>query len=196
MTSRARRGATDGSCLDAVPDAPDGLDQLVLLIAELLAKIPDVDLDIVGVAEEVVAPYLVENAVPGKDLVGMHHEQAQQVELSSRELDRAPVSAHLARRFIHGEVLHLEQGPGARIAAPHYGPDPRQQLTEVEWLGQVIVGTDLEALDSVSELAPGRQDDHAGVLVTADRFRDGQAIELGHHHVQHDDMRLELADHA
>src|ERR1700682_1225064 len=108
MTSRARRGATAGSCLDAVPDAPDGLDQLVLLIAKLLAKVPDVDLDIVGVAEEVIAPHLVENAVAGQDLVGMHHQQPQQVELASRELDRASIPAHLPSRLAHGEVLYLE----------------------------------------------------------------------------------------
>ena len=126
----------------------------------------------------------------------MHHQQAQKVELASRELDGAPVPAHLARRFIHGEVLYLEERPCARISPAHHGPDSRQQLAEIEGLDQVIVGTDLEALDAISDLVLSRQDDDAGVLVPTDRLGDRQAVELGHHHVQHDDVRLELADHA
>src|SRR2546426_4909322 len=84
MISRAYRGATRGSCLDPVPDSPHRLDQLVLLIPQLLSQIPDVHLDVVRVAEEVIAPDLVENAITGEDLVGMHHQQPQQVELASR----------------------------------------------------------------------------------------------------------------
>src|SRR6266550_6161652 len=84
MTSHAGRGATHGSCLDPVPDSPDRLDQLVLLIAEFLPQVPDVDLDVVRVAEEVIAPDLIENPIAGQDLVRMHHQQPQQVELASR----------------------------------------------------------------------------------------------------------------
>src|SRR6266487_19635 len=56
MTSRAGRGATHGSCLDPVPNSPDRLDQLVLLIAEFLPKVPDVDLDVV--------PFVVDDQHP------------------------------------------------------------------------------------------------------------------------------------
>src|ERR1700716_640046 len=112
MASRANRGATRGSCLDSVPDSPYRLDQLVLLIPELLPKVPDVNLDVVGIAEEVVAPNLIENPSPGQDLVRVHHHQPQEVDLASREIDGAAIPFHLSRRVIHRDVLHLELGTG------------------------------------------------------------------------------------
>src|ERR1700680_1765655 len=84
IVRRAPRGATAGSCLDPVPDSPYRLDQLVLLIAKLLPEIADVNLDVVRVAEEVVTPDLIQNAIPGQDLIRMHHQQSQEVELAGR----------------------------------------------------------------------------------------------------------------
>ena len=100
------------------------------------------------------------------------------------------------RRFIHRDVLHLELRAGRRIPAAHDGPNPGQQLAEVEGLDQVIVGADLQALDSVLNLVFGREDDDAGVLVAPDRFRDRQSVQLGHHDVEDDHVRPELADQA
>src|SRR2546421_8733602 len=99
MVSRAYRGATRRSCLYPVPDSAHRLDQFVLLVTELLSEVSDVNLDVVGVAEEVVAPDLVQDAIPGQHLVRVHHQQPEQVELASRKLDHAPLSAHLTRGF-------------------------------------------------------------------------------------------------
>src|SRR5439155_6661464 len=119
------------------------LDQLVLLIAELLPKIPDIYLDVVRVAEEVVAPNLVEDSVAWQHLVGVHHQQPQEVELTGRELDRAPRAVYLATTFVHDDVLDLQFRASARLPPAHHLPNPRQPLPEVKRLAQVVVRADL-----------------------------------------------------
>src|SRR5207302_8834237 len=107
------------------------LDQRVLFVAKLLAEIPDIDLDVVGVAEEVITPDLVEDAVAGQHLVGVHQQQSQKVELPSGKLNRAAVAPNLAGGFVHRHVLYLQLRPGARIPAAHDRSDSSQQLAEV-----------------------------------------------------------------
>jgi len=51
--------------VQAVADPAHGLDAPVLRVPQLLAEVADVDLDVVLVAEEVVAPDLVEDALAG-----------------------------------------------------------------------------------------------------------------------------------
>jgi len=68
----------------------------MLLVTQFLAQVSDIDLDVVRVAEKVVTPDLVQDAVAGKDLVGMEHEQAEQIELARRELHRPTLATDLA----------------------------------------------------------------------------------------------------
>src|ERR1700730_11182966 len=192
----SRRGATDGSSLDPVPDTPHGLDQLMLLVAELLPEVSDVDLDVFRIAEEVVAPDLVEDAIPGQHLVRMHHQQPQKIELARRQTDRTSGPPHLAGGLVHGDLQPLELRPGRRIPAAHDRPDPGQQFAEVERLDQVVVGAHLQPLDPVLDLILRRQDDDAGVLVAADGFGDGAAVELRHHYVAGDPGGSEVGDQA
>ena len=57
-------------------------------VAELLADLRDVHVDGARVAEPVVAPHAVEDLLAGEREPGPLGEEAQQVELLGRELDR------------------------------------------------------------------------------------------------------------
>ena len=166
----------------------------MLLVAELLPEISDVDLDVIGVAVKVIAPDLVEDAVAGQHLVGMHHQQPKEIELARGQVDLAPVPANVAGGLVHGDVLHLQLWAGVRIPAAHDCPDPSQQLPEIERFDQVVVRPHLEPLDPVLDLVACRENDDPGVLVAADRLGHRQAVQLRHHDVEHHDVRLELAD--
>ena len=81
-----------------------------------------------------------------------------------------------------------------RPAAQH-GLDPRHQLARLEGLGQVVVGSELEADDAVHHVAArGEHDDrHAARL--ADLPADGEAVHARQHHVEDDDVgRLGLEE--
>jgi len=62
--------------------------------------------------------------------------------------------------------------------ASHDRPDPRQEFAKIEWLDQVIVGADLQALDpaATSSLAERMM---TPCLCCAIRLGHRQAIELG-----------------
>ena len=165
----------------------------MLLIAQFLPQVPDIDLDVIGVAEKVVTPHLVEDPLPGKHLVGMHHEQAEQIELSRGERNCPASAIDLPGCFIEADIADLEDRAGSLIAAAQHSANSRQQLAKVEWLDQVVVRSDFQPLDPILHVVFGGQDDHADVLIAPEGGSDRQAIELGHHDVYHDYVRFELA---
>ena len=124
----------------------------------------------------------------------MHHQQPQEVELTGRKLDRAPLAVDLATAFVHDNVLDLQLRAGVRIPPAHDRPNPCQQLAEVKRLDQVIVRADLKPLDPIRNLVFGGKNDHPCVLIAPDGLGDRQPIELRHHHIEDDHVRLELTD--
>ena len=80
--------------LEPVADAAHGGDDDG--VAELLADLRDVHVDGAGVAEPVVAPHAVEDLLARQREPGPLGEEAQEVELLGRELDRRVVDPHLA----------------------------------------------------------------------------------------------------
>ena len=74
--------------------------------------------------------------------------------------------------------------PGGR-AAPQQGADARQQLGEFERLGEIVVGTEVEAGDLVGHSgARGQQQNRHGVAARAQLAHDVQAIAPRQHHVE------------
>ena len=72
---------------------------------------------------------------------------------------------------------------------PQQALDPRQQLGEVERLGDVVVGAELEAVDHVVRLvARGEHQDRREVAVLAQPLADLEAVDLGQADVEQDEV--------
>src|SRR5438093_13518787 len=95
MINRVPRGAACASCFDPVPDAPHGLNQLMRAVPVLLPQITDIELDIVSVAEAVVATNLFEDSIARTHMDGMHHQHPQKTALAGANLARPDLAADL-----------------------------------------------------------------------------------------------------
>ncbi len=79
----------------------------------------------------------------------------------------------------------------AGIGAAEDGLDAGHHLARIERFGQVVVSAQLEADDAVDVLAPGREHEDRSLAPTAHLARDLGAIHLGHHEVEHDEVRVD-----
>jgi len=73
---------------------------------------------------------------------------------------------------------------GARTA--QHGLDAGQQFARLERLGQVVVGADLQADDTVHHIAARGQHDDGRVAFAADRAAQFEAVHLGQPHIEDD----------
>ena len=123
----------------------------------------------------------------------MGNEDLQQFVFTTRERDFGVVAAERAGFEVDAEWAKAhEPGScrgcrcGSAILPPQHSADAGQQLTRVEWLGEVIIGADLEADDAVDVLSLCRQHDDGGkAWLCAQPARDRQAILTRHHPVEH-----------
>src|SRR6185369_13460364 len=120
---------------------------------EFLAQSQDMRVHRPGRREVLIAPDLVEQAIPRDHLPLVLHEVAQEIELLAGELDLPTRLVHLAPSQAHphvaeGELLELLPRPGA----PQDGADPREQLAQGEGLGDVVVRPQLQAEHAVGLL--------------------------------------------
>ena len=83
-------------------------------------------------------------------------------------------------------------GPPGGVGPPEDGADPRDDLACAERLDHVVVGAELEADDAVGLLAAGGQHDdrHPGAL--PELAADVEPGPVGKHHVEQDEVGLEL----
>ena len=91
-------------------------------------------------------------------------------------------------RHVEGETTHAELagwGVGRRIGQPTLPHlDAGQQLVHAERLGDIIVGTQAEALQNIVLLLLGRQDDDGHHrLYGLDLLQQSEAIHHRHHHI-------------
>src|SRR4029077_17968482 len=93
-------------------------------VAELGAEVPDVDLDVVLVPEEVVAPYLVENGVARQHLARAAREIQQKIVFTDREVHAAVTGADLAGGRVDAEVADLDDPGEIRVATAKHGANP------------------------------------------------------------------------
>ena len=82
----------------------------------------------------------------------------------------------------------------AHPGAAQRGPDPAAELAHAERLGDVVVGAELEAEDLVDLLGLGGEHDDRHGAARAQAPADLEAVELGHHHVEHDEVEGLLAE--
>ncbi len=138
----------------------------------------------------------VEQLDPRERLAGPAHERLEQDELLGRQLDLdlAPPDAMPGR--VEPEVADGELGRARLRSTASEGAQPREQLAEREGLAEVVVGTRVEALDSIVDRVTRRQHQHRcpdvpGAECPARR----EPVDSRQHHVEHDRVVRRCARH-
>ena len=149
---------------------------------------------LVGVAQ----PFLDEFSA-GEGVAGVLHQHAQEVELGGRELHRLAVHLHLVPVQVHEQPTDLQDAGRREIVGgtAQHRPRAGHDLTGVEGLGDVIVGTQFQAEDAVGVLDAGREHDDGQVGqggVAAHDAGDVPAVAAGQHQVEHHQVRPLTAD--
>ena len=151
----------------------------------------DVHVDVVRLADELVAEGLGGEALTGHDDARMLHEHAENLELPVGELDRLSVCRHLAALDVEGDPLDNDGlalgGLGfsfRRLPALERDANPRQQLLDGEGFGDVVVRSRVEAGDLVHHGVSRGEHDDGRRLLAADTAEDLHAVELGEEYVE------------
>ena len=100
--------------------------------------------------------------------------------------------------LVHLEVLEPQQvlvvEVGVRLDPPEHCTHPSDDLLEAERLRDVVVPAEREPVDLVLGGVARRQEQHADLAaVLADPSTDLPAVEVREHHVEHEQIRIELA---
>ena len=95
-------------------------------------------------------------------MVRAAHKIVEDVVLLAQQFHLAPGHLHTAAVGVEADIPHVEALLPVALVTAHDAPDTGAQFRQMERLGQVIVGPELEPLDLVIERIPGRNDDHAG----------------------------------
>src|SRR5436190_9531989 len=191
---RARRDTLRLRRAEGVPDEADRPDQRRPEPVELLAQVAHVRLDDVGVAAEVVVPYVVQDLPLRQDAPRVEHEEAEQVELGAGELDELVAAPDLARLLVQGQVREAEHLRLVRVRPPQNGAYARDDLGEAERLRHVVVA-DGEALELVlRRILRGEEDHRRPLMPVPQAARDREAVQVREHHVEDDQVGAEVVD--
>ena len=122
----------------------------------------------------------------------MGTQEAQQLTFLGGEFGDLVVNHEHLLLGVKGELANLIHGNFFALFALYAAEDSldaEYQFFHGERLGDVVVGTDFEALKDVFfERLGGQEDDRHFVVEGADFLRKGEAVFLGHHHVEHADV--------
>jgi len=149
------------------------------------------------VPDVLIAPHHIEQVLPAVHPAGVAHEQLHQVELLGGEVHRDPVLPGGTLIGVQTDVAH-GKGTFGRLAlhrrtgTAQQGADPRLQLQDVEGLGDVVVRPALKAHDLVRVLPLGGEHDDRDVGELPDAHTGLEPIDLGHHQIQDDQVKVAL----
>src|SRR5688572_396821 len=142
------------------------------------------------VAGKRVAPDALEQLVAREYEAFVVEQLPEQVELLGRELDLLLADLHLAAAGVDRELtvmeLLLDVAATLGRSAAENTLDPRDELTRVEGLGQVVVGADLEPDDLVDVLVAGGEHQDRHVRGLAHAAADLDPVDVRQHQVEDD----------
>jgi hypothetical protein len=146
---------------EAVPDRPDGRDEVGVLLAELGPQPPDVDVDGPGAAVVLVPPHPAEQGLPGEHPARVGGEELEQLVLHVGEVEGAAGDHRLVGLQVEHQrpVLH-QLGAGAPARPP-------EQVGEA---GLELTGRQGHQAEVVEEVLPQLQ---VGQLADADDEQQG-----------------------
>src|SRR5438067_413101 len=116
----------------------------VKVTIDLTPQIADIDIDDVGIAEEIEVPDVLGDLRAGEYVPGMAHEIFQESELPRAQLDQAPATADLTPGGVHGEVAEAQDRTHLQGRPAQQGTEASHQLREGERFDQIIVGPNIE----------------------------------------------------
>lgn len=145
-----------------IAHAAHGLDQARLeILIDLASQTPDRDLDDIGVAVEIHVPHLRGNQRARQHFTVAAHQQFQQAEFLGGQVNALPGPAGAPAQQVQFQIGHPQQA--FLIRAPATAQDAahaRQQFGKGKRLDQVIIGTQLQALDPIIDLIARGQEHH------------------------------------
>jgi hypothetical protein len=120
-------------------------------------------------------------------------QQSEKLELAPRQLERLPAAAGGPRASVELDVAYGEDVLRADAAVrrpPQHGAHPCCELGDAERLDDVVVGTELEA-DNTIRLEPARgEHDHRHRRRPSELATDVAPVDVGKHQIEQDDVHL------
>ena len=125
-------------------------------------------------------------------------ERGEDLELDVGQAHRAPADMDIALVEVDAQVARLDRLLTLVLGLGQRGPaedrlDAAAELPDGEGLRDVVVGAQLQAEHLVDLLGLGGQHDDGHGAAGADPAADVEAVELGQHHVQHDEVEAAVA---
>src|SRR4051812_2686417 len=193
---RDRLGRDRRLDVEQIADALERLDASGLsgLRAELPAHARHPDPQVLEVVAVLRTPDLRQELGMEDDLAGVRGEVLKEQPLGPGQLDQLAVAGDHPSFEIDLDVVELED-PGSRRRSrgpAQHGADTRCELVGMERLGDVVVGTEVEALRLVGRRTLGRQQDDRDGAPLPELAHDLDPVEVGHHDVEQDDVRPDL----
>ena len=120
-------------------------------------------------------------------LAGLAQQRLKQTAFRHGQGNVMFVDGDHAPRRAETQIAQLQLGGhGGRVAAAQDSAQAGGQFARVTGFGQVIIGAQFEAENTVQRFATGRQHQHGQVrVVVAQLLEQLQTTAVGQHHVQH-----------
>ncbi len=159
---------------------------------DLLTQAKDVDVDRAVGYGAVVAPDRVEQLFPAENYTGARHQKFKETEFGGGELKVGIVELDAAGSAIQFEVASLED-LGGRLVCAEVNLYAGDEFADKERLNDVVVCAEFEAEDSICFTGAGSEENNGDAdqfWMAADSFADVEAIGIGKHDVEQDQVRL------
>lgn len=136
------------------------------------------------------APHPLEQGAMVKRHAGISRQLGEEQPLGWGEAYLMAVTSHRARAEVdaNAAVGHESAGSGGRPDTTQDRAYPREQLVGSEWLGQVVVGTEIQRAHLVRLLAPRTDDDDRGAPGVVHLLENLPAVDKGKTDVEQDDI--------
>lgn len=164
---------------------------------EFFAEESDVDVDDVAFDGGVEVVDVLPDFGAGDGAIDIEGEVFEECIFAGAQFDFAAGAADLAEGGVDFEIADADGGGMGIVLAADECADAGKELGEFEGFDEVVVGTEIEAPDAVlGGVASGEDEDVAGGVRGAQGFEDGEAVDLGEHEVEDDDIVLSGAGEA
>ena len=164
---------------------------------DLAAEPLDVGVEGPRISQIGVVPEMVDALISGDDLARMAHEELQEVELFSGEIDDGRINPELSAAEVEDERSDSEDlgvlAPFARFSAEH-GTHARDELSEAVGLGHVVGGTEFKAEHDVDLFTLGRDHDDRDLAERAESLAQIGAVDVGEHDVEEHEINGRVAE--
>src|SRR5260370_40789008 len=160
------------------------------VVAQFLAQAADQNINRAVVCCPINSASLIHDSVASQNTSAIPEEKPKQFELRRSQLEVVSLHPRRARRPTHIQRSDAEtfQSISARASTQH-GLNAGNQLAGFKRVGQIVVGTHFEPDDSIRYVAARGEHDDRDPAALADLATDGEAVHVGKHHVENQDIR-------